>query len=262
MNGGSNLKRYLRKRINTIIREISTPATERTTETFHRLRVEIKKIRALFSLLNYFDDNFRKREKKYFEPFEPLFKTAGKVRKLQIEDELMRDYKIDINRKKPGKHIGEFEKETSNKTKRKIEKAGEKIEKHIRDISEKHLVHYNKHAFSEIKKLVKDQLTEEETHEFRKQIKDFLYNLKLTVSSSDKIIIETDRLQEIIGKWHDREIILIHLKKILYDTKPRNNPSVARLKQAIKKISDENKKLFQEINEERKKLKELLMNMV
>jgi CHAD domain-containing protein len=272
MTDDDNLKLYLRKKINTVIRELSTSADERTPETFHRLRVEIKKIRALFSLIAYVDGGFKKHSKKYFEQFKPPFKKAGKVRQLQMEEEMLCRYRPDvklksktpvaqwlmINQKKQEKAIAVFEKETGNKTNKRIDKTGEKIEAHLDRITQRSLIEYNKYAEAELRKRIQNAFTKKETHDVRKQIKELLYNLKLTVSADDRVIKQTDHLQDTIGKWHDGEATVIYLDKIIDETRHENKQDIVRLMKAAKRISDDNKKLFQQINESRKKLKNIL----
>ena len=84
------LKRYFRKRINTLIRETSTPPLERNEETFHQLRVEVKKIKALYELINFCDKKFHK--KKSLKIFKDVFASAGDVRNLQIEENIVTDF--------------------------------------------------------------------------------------------------------------------------------------------------------------------------
>ena len=81
------LKLYFRKQteaVETILRE---PGHKYEPETFHDLRVQIKKLNALFHLVNFCAKDFKRKES--FEPFKLIFKQAGKIRALQVEEEII-----------------------------------------------------------------------------------------------------------------------------------------------------------------------------
>ena len=83
-------KKYLKNRIASITKLLAKPRHKYTAETFHNLRVEIKKLHALFDLINYSSKHFKRR--KTFKIFKLIFNNAGKVRELQIEEIMLHDY--------------------------------------------------------------------------------------------------------------------------------------------------------------------------
>ena len=85
MNG---FKKYLKKRIQAIIALLKRPKRKYWQVTFHQLRIEIKKLDALFDLIDFCAKDFDR--DKLFKPFEEIFQQAGKVRDLQIEKNLMK----------------------------------------------------------------------------------------------------------------------------------------------------------------------------
>jgi CHAD domain-containing protein len=82
------LEKYLLKRVTVISGFLEIPKESFTTETIHDLRVEIKKLHALFELLEHCHDNFKM--KRLFKPFRHLFRQTGKVREIQVEEELLK----------------------------------------------------------------------------------------------------------------------------------------------------------------------------
>src|SRR5207247_2261610 len=123
-------------------------------------------------LLKFCDKSFSK--KKHLEAFRALFKKAGEVRKLQLEEELLNKYHLQSNRqlisilqKKQKKAIADFEKETGKKTKNEIDHTGEKVESYLKKIADKDLGKYNDYALKEINKLLKKQFTNDNVHEAR-----------------------------------------------------------------------------------------------
>ena len=56
------LKKYFKNRIIAINQLIETPRDAYTAETFHQLRVETKKLNALFELINFSENGFKKKK--------------------------------------------------------------------------------------------------------------------------------------------------------------------------------------------------------
>ena len=69
---------------------LDKPGQKYTPGTFHKLRVEIKKLDALFDLIDCCSKNFSR--DKYFKPFKLIFHHAGKVRELQLEEPMLKKY--------------------------------------------------------------------------------------------------------------------------------------------------------------------------
>jgi len=84
------LVKYLEKRRSTTDSLLEMPNDKYTSGTFHKLRVEIKKLNALFELVNFCAKDFKR--EKTFEPFKLIFRQAGKVRELQLEEAMLKKY--------------------------------------------------------------------------------------------------------------------------------------------------------------------------
>jgi CHAD domain-containing protein len=255
------LKRYFRKRINTVIREFSRPVSERTEETFHRLRVEIKKIKALYELINSCDKKFQK--KKSVKVFKEVFDAAGKVRNLHIEENMVADFGLTKSKqiisglhRKQTKAIRKFEKVIGRKLIKQIQKNGKKSEDFLKNIKEKELDEYFEKSFSKIEKLVSTPFDKRKLHNTRMQLKEFLYNLKLELASKDKLINNLDNLQEAIGNWHDYEGVIAYIDKLDAERKI-TSAQLKHLKSLRAKLSRKSKLQIQKINQGRLRLKNM-----
>ena len=82
--------KYLKKREDAINFLLEKPTRAYTIDTFHKLRVEINKLNAFFELINFYSKDFKR--KKTFKPFKLIFRQAGKVRELQVEEAILRKY--------------------------------------------------------------------------------------------------------------------------------------------------------------------------
>ena len=86
MKTAAALQKYYKSRINSLEKILGKPDKIVTPEDFHKLRVEIKKLRAVLTLVNWSEKNFKR--KKFLKSYKKLFKQAGKVRDLQLEEAL------------------------------------------------------------------------------------------------------------------------------------------------------------------------------
>ena len=68
------LTRYLKRREIAINLLMKRPTDRFTAVTIHKLRVEIKKLRAFLNLISFYSNNFKR--KKAYKPFKKLFKQA------------------------------------------------------------------------------------------------------------------------------------------------------------------------------------------
>src|SRR5262245_15090748 len=90
------LKKYLRKRERKTTGLLDKPDQKFTQDNFHDLRVEIKKVRALAAMLESIVKNFD--AKKILKPLKNIFSQAGKVRELQLEENM-------LHKRDPRRHL-------------------------------------------------------------------------------------------------------------------------------------------------------------
>src|SRR4051812_14325383 len=76
------LRKYFKKHSDTIHVLLKKSPNLYSEEDFHKLRVEIKKVHALFSMLDKCSPGFEK--KKLFKSYKKIFTNAGKIRELQL----------------------------------------------------------------------------------------------------------------------------------------------------------------------------------
>jgi CHAD domain-containing protein len=195
----------------------------------HKMRVRIKRLRAVFRLLEYCNpEEFRAKD--LYRPYKAVFKGVGKVRERQINSGLFREYplagslrrsyyryiNIMMQRWSPGLDalIQSFDYAA-------IEDASRKIESYLSGCSEPELTRvadeFINSEILRINKLLKEEDDLHYIHEVRiilKNIKPLLGLLRrrrhsdLTGEHYDRIV-ETEKL---IGSWHDRHVFSQSLK--------------------------------------------------
>ncbi len=249
------LTKYLKHRRDAITFILEKPKQAYIPATFHKLRVEIKKLNAFFELINFCSKGFKRKET--FKPFKFIFRKAGKVRELQVEEamfkkyflnNLLKDYKNSLKnlRLKERKYFFSI----LNKTFiARLKKAYSKTLPFLAQINKKKGKHYMEKKKGKIEKLLNQSTVQTPNiHALRMQLKKFNYarnsmNLeKQNVPPSKK-----DVLPELMGKWHDLQVIIRHLKKAI-DTYGINPKEVKQLEKIKAKFSSDSELLFNEIN--------------
>ncbi|MFV5692403.1 CHAD domain-containing protein [Flavobacterium sp. LT1R49] len=217
------LKKYLKKRKSVINLLLQKPLQSYTPDTFHVLRVEIKKLHALFDLVDFCSKEFK--QNKTFNPFKLIFRQAGKIRELQVETSLLekhfffnlpKDYCVDL-KKELAKELKKFFSITNCKSGSTLKKNYRKIIPFLTKISKKKAQRYMDKKSAEIKKLLpQNTLKNKQMHMLRKRLKEYQYNQKsLNLSKQNKLISVMDVLPELLGEWHDYQVTINHLKKII-----------------------------------------------
>ena len=248
------LAKYLNKRKNVIDSLLRKPRDKYRSTTFHKLRVEIKKLNSSFDLINFCSTNFKR--KATYKPFKLIFRKAGKVRELQIEDAMLKNYfdnkLIKDYRKNLKKLRLKAEKDffslLSKKMLDQLNKNHHKIIAHLREIDNKKIAIYIEKKENKIQELLAQEIIQtEQIHTLRKELKILNYNKAITTKQKQhKELLKQDVLPELLGKWHDCQVIIKHLKKVLKREK-LSLTEAEQLKTIQSKIVHNRNILFNEI---------------
>lgn len=255
MKVGKKLKKFFRKRNKKIDQLFKKNARTFSISDFHELRVEIKKIKALFTFIDFCSPHFK--WKPSFKPYKIIFAKAGNVRELQLEEKelgnnsarnLLKDYLLHLRKLKIQAQKDFFENITAD-LKESIENSFDKIKPFLSKTNKKKASIYLEKKGRQIEKLSgKKILKTNKLHEFRKHLKTFGYTrTMLDKNLPDKKLNRSENFQELLGKWHDKEIINSHLEKVIKSNKIKP----AELKQ-LRRIRGKNliegKALLKQIN--------------
>ncbi len=249
----TNLSDYFGERHRNILTIIATPANEYRKEDFHRLRVEIKKLKALLELVNYCNADFQK--KKFFKPFIKIFRQSGKIRELQIAASTLEKYdlakienyvtgvKEDIKKKQI-----DFQLLIQKKSKIKIKKTIKKMAPYLNELPTRKVNEFIEKEKIKINKIVlKNSLNPGNIHDLRKILKIDLYNKKsLHLVGKNELDIENG-FQELLGKWHDSRTLNNLLEKSIIKQKV-SQEELQQLLQINEEIRANTRKLNEEIN--------------
>ena len=248
-------RKYLKRIQGKIFKLLKTPSKSYTKETFHELRVEIKKWEALCHLLAFLTPKFNR--KKTIKPIAGLFKQAGKVREIQIELDLLQDFfplRLERYQKKQLKKLNKQEKKFARLISQKkllsdIKDAIKYIKKLLYIVRKRGMVKYTLTQKKKVKKLIdKPVLNPARIHFLRKRLKRWEYNNKILLKKkrqSEVFCVPT----EVLGTWHDGQVVEDCLQKVL---DAQNTSSVERteLTNVLAQLNIQNQELLEKVKVE------------
>jgi CHAD domain-containing protein len=234
------------KEMNNCLKAFSATGNQ---EDLHKLRVHIKKVRAMLFLFK--GTAGHNSLLKNFKPVRKIFKHAGDIRNAHVNLLLSEQYAIKNEVFETGqqKII-----EDGTSVFRHKAKAYGKAVKHSFKKVKKHLPHVNNHAIKAYYKKYLDEIAAgmaiasftEDMHQNRKLIKILMYNHKLADKALDGAlhfnIDYLDKLQDTIGQWHDNVIAAELFSSPLVNDKPvasKIKKINTRVRRNIKVLADD-----------------------
>lgn len=224
------LETYFKKRKKALNLILEKAPDCYTVETFHELRVEIKRLKALFELIAFCSKKFKLQ--KTFTPFRIIFKKAGEIRELQLEQTILEEQpNFHLLKKYPNqlkkletKKIKNFFATANKRLIKKLKGKYRKIICLFTKASKKKVNRYRNKTRKELKKLIrKNDFKKKQIHDFRKRLKVYQYNEKIMNPDQNKLVPDQDKLSDLLGKWHDYNVVILHLKKIISTSKKDSN---------------------------------------
>jgi CHAD domain-containing protein len=184
-------------------------------ENLHQFRVQVKKLRAMLELLDI--DSSKPHLSKDFKPVKRIFKHCGDIRNAYINLEFGVRYQFKneeflVNQLYAIENgINEI-KTLGRKYLKTIKESHNEIADDLRPVDNKAIVEFYKTRLEEIAIALDKLQFNDELHNTRKQIKTLVYNRKIAHKALDgKLQINNDyldKLQDLIGNWHDNILAL------------------------------------------------------
>lgn len=184
-------------------------------EQLHLFRVQVKKLRAMLELLDI--GSSKAYLSKDFKPIKKIFKHGGDIRNAYINlqfsvryqfksEEFLMDQLYAIEN-----GANEF-KISGKKYLKAIKEAHHEIAGDLRPVNNNTIVEFYKTRLDHIAMALDKLQFNDDLHDTRKQIKMLVYNRKIAHKALDgKLQINNDyldKLQDMIGNWHDNVLAL------------------------------------------------------
>jgi len=231
----NSLTEYFNNQLSSFRKNFSNALKTQSKRDIHRLRLNIKKLRAILSLVEIASaGNFNKMD--HFLMFEDIFKKAGKVRETQ-----MNLYLIKKQRSKYLHHYRKYLFRTLEKTNhtflkkmsafnfKKLDRLDHKFLKYAKTLPDQTLIEKGMalldQKYRSMEKLVKHLSKGRKLHKVRIHLKAMLEIIialrKVNPSLQLKIIQkEIKVLNDTIGEWHDYVVLLQFLRLLKHRKLP------------------------------------------
>jgi CHAD domain-containing protein len=236
-------QKYFKKRWKSAITHLNAFTSRRNPEALHRLRVDIKKIKALVWLSEECLDSAD--FSKSIELISETFHDAGEIRSAQLALKLLKKYKIKNNKF----HALESSVSSSGAKQFRLKKAihvnnintaCKEMFEEFRDIDRKCVLKLFKDELHKLQRSFSKKESGRKLHQDRKKIKYLMYICKmLPYSLNVKLDLNVDYLdevQEAIGKWHDPYGMIELMKEDGIDNKEVKRKLKSQVKRSEKVI--------------------------
>lgn len=194
---------YVSDLLKSAERNLTGFTEDRKTDSLHRLRVDLKKIRAAYSFAE-----FAFKKKFTIKPLKPLFKDAGRIREVQVNISLLSSFPHP-----PKRLIAKLKKEEDILTEAFVEgylhhlkclkDFRKKYSIHKKAINNKKIINY----FDKMKEVSLNGNNADDMHKYRIRIKRMMhvyYMLPKKNQEKVNLTIESiEKLQQELGEWHD-----------------------------------------------------------
>lgn len=209
-------------------------------ETLHKIRVEIKKIKAVLRLTDSCTKNFHVR--RHFVPLRLIFRKAGRIREPELIYGLLSRYEItDVPDSLVPQSLMEdaLSKEFHERIPSYIttvDKREEKIRKYLCKIPNRDVSKYLKKKKGEFRSLVISKWNRGTLHKARKVAKEIIYLSAVTKKTRKDLDPFYNKMQGLTGQWRDKQLLMPIVKA-------SSGPDLDRLKHASQAERTEIKRL-------------------
>ena len=188
---------------------------QKKPETLHKIRVDIKKIRAILGVINASEKGFKAHRN--FIPLRNIFRKAAEIRDSSIHERLLMNHEMYKGDATPGnanvkKLITSFESDIPSFVKTAKRKAN-KLEPDVKQVKKNDLRRYLHKKQKEIKSQLFPRPKMRSIHKTRKVVKELVYLSEVDGKLTSKEIEFYNKMQDMIGTLHDKQVLLQLLKK-------------------------------------------------
>jgi len=257
-NFSKYLFNYYKKQAESFVIHIEKAKSIPGEKNIHQLRVDIKKLRAIFNMLQLlFHDKFN--ADKYYAVFKPIFKNAGKVREVQLNSVLLSKYKLspsiikeynlffkdkgESSAKKLKIALSDFKTDRLDRSKIKIKKLLHEVKN--KKISARHHL-YIITEIQQIEQLLPSGNDPAIMHKIRMHLKSLtaiglLFHNMSPDKELQKLLTLLKKNGTIIGNWHDKIMLAESLELFLTTKNKLSTDDLILLSQVVERIKKENK---------------------
>ena len=206
-------EKFVHRQFKSLISHLEKYSDQKKPETLHKIRVDIKKIKAILAVVNASEKRFKAH--KNFIPLRNISRKAAEIRDHEIRAQLLLKHKMDDTRPR---HANVNELITSFQSNipsfiKTAKRKRNKLEPEVKQVKRNEVRRYLDKKQKEIKSQLFPRPKMRSIHQTRKVLKEVVYLSEANGKLGSKEIKFYDKMQETIGKLHDKQLLLQLLKK-------------------------------------------------
>lgn len=206
---------YTYRQFKSLIKHLKKYSASREPETLHQIRVDIKKIKAVLSIIDESKKGFKAHKK--FISLRDIFRKAGVIREPDVLIQLLLRYEVKgvddtLLSGNQENLAAAFESEIPNFVKT-VKSLRNNLEADIEHVHKDDLMRYMRRKKKEVKSQLYPRPKMRIIHKARKSIKEIVYLSEADGKLKKREAKFYDGLQNIIGEFHDKQVLLGILKK-------------------------------------------------
>jgi CHAD domain-containing protein len=200
---------YAKARVLAILHALEKYHQFQETDSLHRIRVEIKKLKSVIMLLGYADKKFDAHE--HYLSLRNIFRKAGQIRQPSVLIEVMLLYGVEgmpVERLgDPQKAAGKFRADVPFYM-TTVKKLAKKLKPRLKKIRKRDIAGYVKELEEFIRGTFMPRLNPGKLHTARKRMKQIVYLTGLTDRLPKEERKFYSRMESAVGVLHDKETLL------------------------------------------------------
>jgi CHAD domain-containing protein len=200
---------YAKARVQAILHALENYHQFQETDSLHRIRVEIKKLKSVIMLLGYANKKFDAHE--HYLSLRNIFRKAGQVRQPSVLIEVMLLYGVEgmpVERLGDSqKAAGKFRADTPFYM-TTVKKLAKKLKPRVKKIRKRDITGYVKELEEFIRGTFLPRLNPRKLHAARKRMKQIVYLTGLTDRLPKEQRKFYSRMESAVGMLHDKETLL------------------------------------------------------
>ena len=207
--------KYLNKHWKKMQQQFTCFVQTQSPEALHGFRVQVKKIKSFFTLLQ--EDKKNEVLLKTFKPVKKIFKSAGIIRDAYIHNKQAKENNIHLpglykeqdalQKKEAGKLISRQKKHI-----RTMKKVKKELHNHLYTLSRQKIKNFFTEQLCHTQEVLSRHSFTEQLHNGRKMLKHLLYNKSIIpgglAESMNFNFDYIDEMQQVLGNWHDNKLAM------------------------------------------------------
>jgi CHAD domain-containing protein len=206
------LKKFTHRQMRSLIRHLEKFRQNREPEIIHKIRVDVKKIKAITRILQACSPGYRKHKDVVL--FRKIFRKTGYIRDADIMIELLSTYQVSGLQDDQLPSSESLMNALALKVPqfiKKVRKTGRKLESFSAGVRRRHFFEYLQGKQKQAKSHLFPLPVMSMIHQVRKDIKEVLYLSEIDKSPVKEIEVY-EKIQDLIGKLHDKQVLLDRLQ--------------------------------------------------